>query len=507
MKKTKLISVLAALSMIISNGAAYASAYSTGDANRDGSVNVRDCAYIARTLAEGQGSSLPPEADYNGDGSINVRDAANLAADIAKGAVSENSDFEYEGTLPTDGDKMTVLCWTGSDLDPMLETWMADEGYSDSQVSFLNFQIGGGEAMTKYNQYILSGGDLDMFIAEPDWAQYYLDNPSLSAPVSDLGFTESDFYDQYYYTLALGKSTSGTLKGIAWDAYPGAWCYRTDLAGSYLGVSTPDEMQVLVSDWDEFLNTAEKVYNASEGRTAITSTISGMLEAYTGSRTERWVSDGKLSAESYFRDFIDLAKSMSSSNYVTPVNQWTTDWYDLGSTDSSMGYFVPTWGFGSAILETAAGGENGATYGKWGVCEGPSPYYWGGSLICASPQTDNADMVASFINYFAVNKDTMKAYALEQNKFVNSMTVMQEIIDKKVNKNPLLGGQDENSVLHENAKNINMEGKISSYDSTIKTSLLDAVRDYCNDEITDADACYEAFKSNVSAAIPKLKVD
>lgn len=153
------------------------------------------------------------------------------------------------------------------------------------------------------------------------------------------------------------------------------------------------------------------------------------------------------------------------------------------------------------------GGKDGLTYGKWNVCEGPSPYFLGDTLICASPKTDNADMVASFINYFAVNKNTMKAYALEHDKFVNNMTVMQEIIDENVNKNPLLGGQDEYAVLHETAKNINIGGKISTYDNTIKISLLDAVLDYCNNEITDADECYEAFKANVSKAIPKLKVD
>ena len=53
----------------------------TGDANGDGKVNVRDCAYIAKMLAKGK--SLPAKADYNLDGKKNVRDAAALANDIA----------------------------------------------------------------------------------------------------------------------------------------------------------------------------------------------------------------------------------------------------------------------------------------------------------------------------------------------------------------------------------------------------------------------------------------
>ncbi len=59
-----------------------------GDANLDGKVNVRDCAFIASALAKGTAADLPQKnADYNQDGKVNVRDAAALAADLAKGAV------------------------------------------------------------------------------------------------------------------------------------------------------------------------------------------------------------------------------------------------------------------------------------------------------------------------------------------------------------------------------------------------------------------------------------
>ena len=55
-----------------------------GDANCDHTINVRDCAYIAKKLAEGKGDSLPVNADYNRDGNKNVRDAAAIAKFLAK---------------------------------------------------------------------------------------------------------------------------------------------------------------------------------------------------------------------------------------------------------------------------------------------------------------------------------------------------------------------------------------------------------------------------------------
>ena len=56
-----------------------------GDANEDGVLNVRDCAYIASKLAKGE--KLSDIADYNKDGKVNVRDAAAIARDLAKGKI------------------------------------------------------------------------------------------------------------------------------------------------------------------------------------------------------------------------------------------------------------------------------------------------------------------------------------------------------------------------------------------------------------------------------------
>ena len=56
----------------------------SGDADGDGKVSVRDCAYIAKMLANGKGKDIPLIADFNGDGKADVRDAAAIARYLAK---------------------------------------------------------------------------------------------------------------------------------------------------------------------------------------------------------------------------------------------------------------------------------------------------------------------------------------------------------------------------------------------------------------------------------------
>ena len=76
----KVKALLLSALMMGSMGTVNVSADLLGDVNRDGVMNVRDCATIARKLAEDKADELSPEtADYNGDGIINVRDAAAIA--------------------------------------------------------------------------------------------------------------------------------------------------------------------------------------------------------------------------------------------------------------------------------------------------------------------------------------------------------------------------------------------------------------------------------------------
>ncbi len=58
-----------------------------GDANKDGTINVRDAAAIAAALANGKVDELPGNGDYNGDDVVNVRDAAAIAAALANGTL------------------------------------------------------------------------------------------------------------------------------------------------------------------------------------------------------------------------------------------------------------------------------------------------------------------------------------------------------------------------------------------------------------------------------------
>ena len=457
------------------------------------------------TAESSEESSDESSAESSDESSAESSDESSSSSSVEAKASTEVGEVQ----LATGGDTFTVAAWNADDVPAMLEQWKKATGTSDDKVNFINFDVGGGSASEKYDALFNDGSDLDVYFCEADWALKYINDDTKTAPLEQLGFTDDNFADIYAYTDEIGKDSNGVRKGVSWQAAAGGFAYRTDLAEQYLGVKTPEEMQAKIGNWEDFVKTAEDIAEQSGGKTALADTLGGMWQVFAAGRTNPWVVDNALEVDASCEEFANYAKRLWDCGGVTKNPQWDASWYASGQDDSAMGFFVSTWGFGDAILAQAAGGEDGATYGKWNVCQGPAPYFWGGTWIVVNPATDNAEEAQSFIKTFTVDRDQIKEYALSKPEYCNNMVVMQEIVDSGENPNDyvtnLLDGQNYFAVLHENAKKINLNGLITPYDATIKSDFIETVQS----EYLESGASWEdtqiAFMKKVASDIPDLQ--
>jgi len=408
-------------------------------------------------------------------------------------ATSEDTQAPVESSASTDlgevklktgGDKFTVVAWNDQDVPALLDNW-GKFGGDTSKNNFISFGVGGGDASEKYDALFQSGDDLDVYFCEADWALKYINDDTKTAALEDLGFSEANFADVYDYTNEIGRATEGAnegkIVGASWQAAPGGFAYRADLAKEYLGVNSPEEMQAKIEGWDNFVAAATTVAEATDGKVALADSLGGMWQVFAANRTQPWISNGRLTFDSSCEDFAKIAKTLWDNGGVTKNGQWTDSWIPAGQDGACMGYFVSTWGFG----ETAFFGQaSSKSHGNWALCEGPAPYFWGGTWIVVNPATDNADLAQSFIFNSTVNKEAMKEYATSKPDYVNNKVVMQELVDAKTDPDSYvtenLGGQNYFEVLHENAKAINLKGLITPYDALVKGKFLDQVQKvYC----------------------------
>ena len=137
------------------------------------------------------------------------------------------------------------------------------------------------------------------------------------------------------------------------------------------------------------------------------------------------------------------------------------------------------------------------------ICEGPSGWFWGGSYIGVSTKCNNTTLAKEFIEFYCKDAETMKSYAAETGDFVNNKTVMGEATIE----NKLLNGQNHYQILTKVLDKLDLDGKITKYDSIIKGHFNDSVNGYLNGTYATKDDAINAFKDNVAASFPDLVVE
>lgn len=461
-------------------------------------------------------SSSSSEASKVEEPSEDTSEDSSDAQDTTK---AEESTGKIADSVGKGGDTFTVAAWNADDVPFLIAQWkgldyksIQDDLANDAVdgIKFINFGVGGGDASEKYDNLFKSGDDLDVYFCEADWALKYINDDEKTLPLADLGLGDSDFANIYSYTDEIGKSSDGVRKGVSWQAAAGGFQYRSDLAQEYLGVTSPEEMQAAIGDWDKFVEAAQTVSEKSSGKTALADTLGGMWQAYACGRTTPWVVDNALQIDDFCKEFADTAKALWDCGGVTKNGQWTDEWTAAGTNDTCMGYFVSTWGFGGFALD-AAGGEGGATYGKWAVCQGPQPFFWGGTWIVVNPKTDNGEEARDFIISATSNEDQMSTYAVNKPEYVNNSKVMDDLIssntvfNEKITNN--LGGQNFYAELADNAKTIDFNGLITPYDATIKTDFINVVKEQYLEGGASWDDTVEAFKDKIAEDVTAIDVE
>lgn len=508
------ISLIAALATICSGSAALtpsAADLLKGDVTGDGKISIEDAqntldAYAdiiadkENTLSAAQISA----ADVDSDKKITVVDAQliliyyvqNTLAGVPTTWDALLQMYKPVNRVPDEDKTLSILGWTDDDLSKMIKHFTEANPQYQNQIRYVNVGSSGGEARDLYASFIASGADADLYMAEPEWIREYTDNSEYSCPITDLGFRESDFDGCYPYTLAIGKDTMGELKAVSWQACPGGYVYRSDLAKKYLGVNSPEEMQPLVKDWDAFADTAKKIKGASDGKTVMAATASGLTMPWMyGKHSALFGEDNKLQIGADTKTIYDRMESFIKNGYVTNANQWTDQWYEIGQDDTAFGYFFSNWCLKpDSMLYCAEGAdEKGKTYGLYNITEGPAPWYWGGIFMTLSSTCNSGTAAHDFIEHFVINQDTMASYAKQYDEFVNNSAVMQTI-EKK---NPLLGGQSEIAVLDRNAKALDLSDTFTSYENTLAWNYYDTARNAILNGKTYDDAV-EDFKDKAS---------
>ena len=340
---------------------------------------------------------------------------------------------------------------------------------------------------------------VDIFLIEADYASKYCDT-DYTMPLSDLGITSSDLADQYEYTQTIVKDSSGRIKGSSWQAASAGLIYNRDIAKEVLGTEEPDEVQAAVADWDKYNEAAKKMADAGYTMCSVMDTY----RTYSNNVSGQWVQDGKVVVDDNIMNWVDDSMALVEDKAETTYALWGDDWakgkYPEGK---QFCYFGPAWFFNFCLDVDKEGTV--ANDGRWGFCEGPQSYYWGGTWICAAAGTDNPNLVKDIILTMTTDQAVLKEIATADLDCVNSKTVLGELANSDEGNMDILGGQNPYAQLAAGAEGIDLSN-LSPYDQGCNEEFQNAMKNYFERNATKEEAL-DLFKKAISEKYPTLTVE
>lgn len=402
------------------------------------------------------------------------------------------------------GKKKKLVVWTFTDeIQTMINDYYLvdnpDLGYEIEIVIIPNDQYQG-----KIDPALQAGKDApDLFAVEAAFAKKYL-NSEFTIPLSELGIEDSDLADVTTYVKDAARDSSGALKGISWQATPGAFFYRRSLAEKYLGVSEPADVQPLVNDFPTFIDTARKLQEASNDEVKMVAGPGEVAQIFYAIRDKGWIVDDKFVIDPVIDELFEISKTLEQEGLTAQADGWTEGWFAGMNTDTVFGYVLPTWGLHYVLKENCENeGDGTSTAGDWGMVQGPGAYFSGGTWVVGRQGTQMKDEVKDLMTYLTLDAGFLEAWATDTGDVLSNEKVVQKI--KDTYSEPFLAGQNHYSEFAEMAKNVDASNTTGS-DQDIQ-SLLDEERTAYSKGEKDKATAIADFKANVKNLFPNLTVD
>lgn len=413
-------------------------------------------------------------------------------------AGKDTETSEPAGPAENKGKKLVV--WTFTDeIEKMINEYYLrdnpDLGYEIEIVVIPNDQY-----QQKLDPVLGSGKSApDVFALEAAFVKKYV-NSDFTKDLKTLGIAPK-VDETLQYVLDTVTDESGSLKGMSWQATPGAFFYRRSLAKKYLGVSEPEEVQGLLSDFDQFYEAAKTVNDKSGGETKLVSSLGDLQNVFLAARENGWVVDNKFVIDPKAEELLEIGKKLESEGLTNQAEQWTESWFASMSNDQVMGYFLPTWGLHYVLKSNAVNANTGeSTSGDWGMIQGPSPYFWGGTWLTVREGTKMEKAAVDLINYIALNKDFLTEYAKKSGDFLAHQSVVESIKDSYSEE--FLAGQNHYAKFAEMAPSIDAS-ILTGSDLDINNLFAEQLTAYSKGE-KDKETALADFKAGVQSAFPNL---
>lgn len=232
-----------------------------------------------------------------------------------------------------------------------------------------------------------------------------------------------------------------------------------------------------------------------------------IAEVFRSNMENPWVdANGVFRMDPIMEQYMELCKTFEQEDLTQKTTTWSDEWNAGPSTDAVFGYFGCTWFLHWTIKANCGGSAVGeGTYGLWNMCQGPMPYYWGGTWLGATAGCSDTALAGQIMKSLCCDTEIMTKMSSETLDYVNNKTAMQTLSDEGKGAYDFLGGQDFIAVFSPLADNVDVSF-MSAYDKTIGDLLGTQNTEYSLGN-KDKETAIADFKAAVAEAYPSLTIE
>ena len=266
----------------------------------------------------------------------------------------------------------------------------------------------------------------DMMGLEVDYVQKYV-NSDWVQNVADLGITADDYANSYQYNLDLGSDVDGNVRALFWQATPGCYAVRADLAEKYLGTTDPAALAEKFKDLDTIVATAKEVNDASGGKCKLFSGYDEIKRSLTGSRTQGFYDENDvITIDDNIKTYMETAKTLYDEDLTFNTDQWSADWSanmsgDGVDSNAALAYMGCPWFVYWSLSD--------AWKGNTILVPTQTKCYWGGTGLAATTDCADTELAAKIMKFFTCDEDGMVAINALNSDYVNNTAAVSKIIE------------------------------------------------------------------------------
>lgn len=375
-------------------------------------------------VACGGGEAADPAAstDPAATDDAAATDAPADSAEPAGDAAAADGEFVVYGW---NDDIKNILDNVYSEYDP--------DGYA--RIRFVN--TGGSDTYQEKIDGLLADATNadypDLMGLEVDYVQKYVNGPDLLS-AADLGITDEDMANMYNYNKQLGSDADGNVRAFFWQATPGSFQLRADLAEEYLGSTDPQVLHDTVfCDVDTIVAKAQEVFEASNGQVALFAGNEELLRMFQNSRTIGWYDENDvITIDDQMKTYMETAAEIYP--YTFGYGQWATEWTAAMTGDgveskAAIAYCGCPWFTYWSLAKTMGENEDPSQWvGGTILVEGPYQFFWGGTGLAATVGCSDTELAAKIIKAFTCDTEFMVKINALNSDFVNNTVAVEQII-------------------------------------------------------------------------------